>query len=111
MSRELNVGPLNVAWWHNYDSFALQEMGWRDFTLLALDGELAHNTGRVELHIALFGLHLQVQWVFNRDTPFLESVRERRDQWRHAAEESSNGERLVLDASLRPRSPEDSTNG
>ena len=65
--RDFHIGPLYPSWQHDWDSL-LPGCNWRDFTFINLYVDWAHNTGRFEVHAALFGLHVGFQWVYNENT-------------------------------------------
>lgn len=81
---------LGVQVGHQWDSFSPSRMNWRDFTFIHIAAEVAHNTGRVELELALFGLWLDITYVYEPDTPFMQRLHDmRRDyQSREAAGEN-----------------------
>lgn len=56
-------------------------MNWRDFKLVYLAGEWAHNTGRWSFDVWLLGVGVNIQLVYNEHTPLLDEVRARRDDF------------------------------
>lgn len=52
-----------VSIYHDWDSFIFwQPMNWRDFTVIALSGEVSPNRW-YEIHFAILGFHFWSQWL------------------------------------------------
>lgn len=50
---------VDISLWHDFDSFSVTPMNWRDFTVVALQLETS-SSKTLELHTGLFGFHLIV---------------------------------------------------
>lgn len=64
--------------YHQWDSFT-SGCNWRDFTFIQISGEWSHLTGQAEMTLTLLGLSVRAVYVHHMTTPFMEELKQRRD--------------------------------